>query len=544
MPLSPGDQVGRYRVESLLGQGGMGAVYRAVDGELGRAVALKVIAEQPDEASVARFRREARAASALSHPNVATVFDVGTHEGSPYLVMELLDGHTMRRYVGDREIHDEKKLTWLLDVARALEAAHRAGLVHRDVKPDNVMVTSSGTAKLLDFGIARPAVTPIDPTAPTTQGASTNLTQAGKIVGSPFYIAPEQLKGDSADARSDQFAWGVTAYELLSGRLPWGAAATSFALAAKMLNEDARPLAAEDTDADPRVIEVVMRALTRDPAERFASMSEVIAALGGTPADGATALPRRTGDAPVAEGKTAEGATQRRSVPILPIVIAGAVVLIGVWLVPAILRDVRGPGSEPKKGEPILGLSDSVTKQREAELDVLLPKTAPSASAGGAIRKCREKDGCSDGNTPWCTPAGRKVACCAQGLVGSASGRCECAPGGTLDKALIDGGCKQGEPTTGGPIQKVVREHFDAFRSCYEAALAKNPKISGKVSIELDVAPDGTAYDGRLAGASVPDPVFQDCLVQEVAKMRFLPPLNGHTNVVYPLDFSPGEPTK
>ncbi|NUO51596.1 MAG: protein kinase, partial [Polyangiaceae bacterium] len=509
----------------------------------GRAVALKVIAEQPDEASVARFRREARAASALSHPNVATVFDVGTHEGSPYLVMELLDGHAMRRYVGDREIEREKKLAWLRDIARALDAAHRAGLVHRDVKPDNVMVTSSGTAKLLDFGIARPAVAPIDPTAPTTQGASTNLTQAGKMVGSPFYMAPEQLKGDVADARSDQFAWGVTAYELLSGELPWGFEPTPFALAAKMLNEDARPLDARDAEADPRAVEVVMRALSRAPEERFASMAEVIAALGGTPAEGIAAPPRRTGDPPVAEGKTAEGSKPARSIPIFPIAIAAAVVLIGVWLVPSILRDVRGPNSEPKKGEPILGLSDSVTREREAELDKLIPKTAPSASAGTVVRKCREKDGCSDGNTPWCI-AERKVACCAPGLVGSAAGRCECAPGGTLDKALIDGGCKQGEPKTGAPIQKVVREHFDAFRACYETALTKNPKISGKVSIEFDIAPDGSAYDGRLAGASVPDPVFQDCLVQEVSKLRFSPPLDGHTNIIYPLDFSPGNDTK
>ena len=119
MPLEPGDQIGRYRIESLLGPGGMGAVYRAVDGELGRAVALKVIAEKPDESAVARFRREARAASALTHPNVATVFDVGTHDGSPYLVMELLDGHSLRRYVGDREVGPEKKLAWLTDIARA-----------------------------------------------------------------------------------------------------------------------------------------------------------------------------------------------------------------------------------------------------------------------------------------------------------------------------------------------------------------------------------------------------------------------------------------
>lgn len=544
MPLSPGEQIGRYRVEALLGQGGMGAVYRATDGELGRAVALKVIAEKPDDAAVARFRREARAASALSHPNVATVFDVGTHDGSPYLVMELLDGHSLRRYVGDRGVGAPKKLSWLMDLARALEAAHRAGLVHRDVKPDNVMVTGGGTAKLLDFGIARAQAVPIDPTAPTTQGSATNLTQAGKIVGSPCYIAPEQLRGDVADGLSDQFAWGVTAYEVLSGELPWGTEATAFAIAAKMLNEDARPLQERTSDVDEQTAAVVMRALSRDPADRFGSMADVVAALGDAELPSAGAGASSIGSRAIAEGRTADGTTTApRRVSLWPIGVALGVVVLGIWLVPQILKDTRGAGSEPKKGEPILGLSDSVTKKREAELDVLIPKTAPSASSG-VVRKCKENVGCSGGNTAWCSADGRRVSCCATGLVGSAAGRCECAPGGTLDTALIDGGCKQGQPKSGAPIQKVVRERFDAFRACYEKALAKNPKISGKISLEFDLAPDGSTYDARLAGASVPDPVFQGCLVDEVAKLRFPEPLDGHTNIVYPLDFSPGDDTK
>jgi hypothetical protein len=461
--------------------------------------------------------------------------------------MELLDGDPLRRFVGDDAIPLAKRIGWLEDVARALGAAHEAGLVHRDVKPDNVIVTRGGPAKLLDFGIARPAPTPIDPTAPTTRDQATSLTKTGAIVGSPFYIAPEQLRGDPADPRSDQFAWGVTAYELLSGELPWGLEATSFALAARMMNEDAPDLR-RHAAIDERVARVVMRSLARDPADRFPSMAAVVGALAGHPFDTGDAVPNGSGTSSsgeqAARGKTSSVATtERRPVPWTAIAIAAAVVVVGVFTIRSILKDAKvGPSRVEKSNEPILGLSDSATKQRDRDLHTPVPKNPQASQA--AARKCKDSSICSKDNAAWCAADGRHLACCAAGLVGNAAGRCECAPGGTLSQALIDGGCKQGEPKRAEPIQKIVRARFDAFRACYEKALEKNPKVSGKVTLRFDIATDGSTYDTGLAGASVPDPVFQDCLVEEVSKLRFDAPLDGHGSVVYPIDFSPGAPQK
>ncbi|HEY4121735.1 MAG TPA: serine/threonine-protein kinase, partial [Byssovorax sp.] len=216
--LKPGDTVERYTVEAILGEGGMGSVYRAHDERLERHVALKVVRLEKGEDegarrdSTARLVREARAAAKLDHPNAVSIFDVGELDGTAFIAMELVPGRTLRAAlaeipppaVGDR-------VRWLVDVARALAAAHRAGIVHRDVKPENVMVRPDGVVKVLDFGIARRAKRGVDPSAPTEEGTIATLTQAGVHVGTPAYMAPEQIKGDAIDGRTDQFAWGVLA---------------------------------------------------------------------------------------------------------------------------------------------------------------------------------------------------------------------------------------------------------------------------------------------------------------------------------------------
>jgi serine/threonine-protein kinase len=277
--------VGRYRVERLLGRGGMGAVYVATDTALGRSVALKVVAFDPrlDDSAArdARMRlvREARAAASLSHPNVVTLHDVGEHEGMPFLAMELVPGASLRERMGAPATVEEK-LGWLRDIARALAAAHDSAIVHRDVKPENVIVQPDGHAKVLDFGIARRPAAVVDVNAPTAapDDALGTLTHAGALVGTPRYMAPEQLRGEAVDARTDQFAWGVLAYELFSGQLPWGGA-DGVALIANVLDTPARPLAA--VDAPPALAAVVARALKKAPADRFASMGAALAALEG-----------------------------------------------------------------------------------------------------------------------------------------------------------------------------------------------------------------------------------------------------------------------
>src|SRR6185437_240582 len=190
----------------------------------------------------ARLVREARAAAALDHPNAVSIFDVGEHDGAPYIVMELVEGQTLRSGVGDASTPIATRVTRLADVARALAAAHRRGLVHRDVKPENVMVRTDGVVKVLDFGIARRAGNGgADPHADTQTPALPTLTVDGVKLGTPVYMSPEQIKGDVLDGRTDQFAWGVVAYELLAGRLPWRGSSDAMAVMASVLTDRPDP---------------------------------------------------------------------------------------------------------------------------------------------------------------------------------------------------------------------------------------------------------------------------------------------------------------
>lgn len=525
MPLAPGDQVGRYRIEALLGKGGMGEVYRATDTELGRQVALKIIADKPDEAAVARFRREAQAASRLHHPHVATVFDVGVHEGSPYLVMELLDGGPLRRFVGEKSVAVAERLGWLLDVASALEAAHEAGLVHRDVKPDNVIVTEAGQAKLVDFGIARPAPSPVDPSAPTAP-VGPPLTRDGTVIGTPAYMAPEQLRGEPVDGRADQFAWGVTAFELLAGQLPWGSASSAFAVAAKIMNEEPRDVGELVGRADPTVVEVVRRALSRDPADRFSSMKELRVALSAA--------------APATEGNeggagAAEARSERRA-GVWPVLLGAAVVLaLGTWMLVGLLERARAPRkTAASAGAPLLGLSDKATRERESADHTLVPKAASSPT-----RRCEDATtGCTEGSFAWCTAEGKRTACCGKGLVGNAAGRCSCAPGGTLDQKLIEGGCTRGPEDVAGPIRKLIEERRRDLQACYDEALTRTPKVSGSLKLRFLLSPTGRAYAITLVGATIPDSALQDCVVQVVSAIGFPPPVDGFLDVTFPFDFT------
>lgn len=255
--LKEGQTFAHYVIEAPIGEGGMGAVYRAHDTKLRRKVALKVIHPDlnvPDAA--ARLVREARAAAALAHPNTIAIHDLGEIDGTVFLVMELISGTSLRAYVGDTSVPVTQKLRWLVDMARGLGAAHKAGLVHRDVKPTNVMVSDDGVVKVLDFGLAKPL-----------EAASLN-TDVGLVVGTPRYMAPELFTGIRADARSDQFAFGVTAYELLSGEHP---------------GSPVGPVpAALDTrvpEVGPAAARIIARTLSRTASDRYASMNDVATAL-------------------------------------------------------------------------------------------------------------------------------------------------------------------------------------------------------------------------------------------------------------------------
>jgi len=262
VPLAPGETFERYTIEALVGRGGMGDVYKAVDTRLHRPVALKVL--RADKAGdltgsggdgVQRLLREARAAAAFNHASSVSIYELGEAEGIPYIAMEFVVGKPLRAYCGDRETPLETKIEWLVDVAKALFAAHKAGLVHRDVKPGNIMVNEDGAVKVLDFGLAKP-VKKIDP-----QGFTTMM---GQVLGTPRYMAPEQLEGKPVDARCDQFAFGITAYELVTGVYPGGPLAG---------------LALPITSVPPEVSQAILRMMERDPTKRFADMDQAAAAL-------------------------------------------------------------------------------------------------------------------------------------------------------------------------------------------------------------------------------------------------------------------------
>jgi len=278
--LAPGTMRGSYRVIREIGRGGMGCVYLAEDTRLGRHVALKAVAPDlvRDASHRERLRREARAAGALSHPGICTVYALEDLDGETYLASEFVDGATLRDEIaaGVRPA-PEQVLATARDIASALAAAHDRGIVHRDLKPENVMRTHDGRIKILDFGLAR-----LD--ADGTGDESAFVTRAGVIVGTPAYMAPEQLTGKAVDARADVFAFGVLLYEYACGIHPF-AAGSPIATMARVLDSQVTPLVDRCPDLPAQVVDVVARCLRKLPEERFGSAREVVGALSRPPAD-------------------------------------------------------------------------------------------------------------------------------------------------------------------------------------------------------------------------------------------------------------------
>lgn len=274
-----GEPFGRYTILSRIGEGGMGVVYRAHDTHLDRRIALKLLRTDISAASLeredaaTRLLREGRAAAALSHPNVVTVFDVGEWRGTHYIAMELVDGQTLRTKIGDPSIGIDTRVRWLIEIATALAEAHARGIVHRDVKPENVIVGGNGAVKVLDFGIARRA------TGGVPMTSSSNVRRESTIFGSPMYMAPEQLRGEAIDGAADQFAWALLAYELLTGHHPWESATSDVELARWILGTTVKRPSTFEPALPLRVDEAISRALRKNPAHRFATMREVIEQL-------------------------------------------------------------------------------------------------------------------------------------------------------------------------------------------------------------------------------------------------------------------------
>src|SRR5690242_1528990 len=271
--LAKGTRLGDFEILSLIGTGGMGEVYRARDCRLERDVAIKVLPRfvSFDPERLHRFEQEAKAAAALNHPNILAVFQMGTYEGAPYLVSELLEGETLREEVKRGPIPPKKAIDYGLQIVRGLAAAHGKGIVHRDLKPENLFVTGDGRIKILDFGLAK--LTHQESATQLTK--QTSDTEPGAVLGTMGYMSPEQVRGQAADHRSDIFAFGAILYEMLSGKRAFQGATAADTTSA-ILNKEPKAIS-QVVPSVPRVVsQIVHHCLEKDPADRYQSAGELI----------------------------------------------------------------------------------------------------------------------------------------------------------------------------------------------------------------------------------------------------------------------------
>jgi serine/threonine-protein kinase len=351
--VAPGRQIGSYTVRKRLGSGGMGEVYLAHDARLDRNVALKLLDPTlvADGASRARFLREARLASSLDHPNICAVHEVGEADGRLFIAMQFVEGETLRRVIDGRPLGLESLLSIALQVADALAAAHDRGIVHRDVKAGNIMVTPDGRAKVLDFGLAK--------LLERAAGAhDTHLTVTGAVMGTPSSMSPEQARGERVDHRSDIFSFGVVLYEMATGRAPFKGRSRADLISA-LLTEPHAPATEVNDELPQRLSAVIDRALAKEPDDRFQSMAEVLADLRRVVADAggldklfsSSAGPRWAVPLVPPRRRSGLGAFARRiSKGPVPAFLVAAAVLAGLSLAIYSMRPAPQPAAAPPSG--------------------------------------------------------------------------------------------------------------------------------------------------------------------------------------------------
>ena len=317
MPDIIGENIGRYRVDAFIGEGGMGRVYRGFDASLGRAVAIKLLPEKVgnDRDRLERFVREARTASALNHPNVVTIYEIGSEESKQFIAMELLEGETLRERLTHGKFDLRRAIDTIAQIADGVAAAHSTGIIHRDLKPENIVLTKTGYVKILDFGLAKLRESPVGPDDGDTQ----KRTDPGTVLGSVGYMSPEQAAAREVDHRSDIFSIGCILYEVVSGRRAFSGASSIDTLH-KILHDDPAPLREFTPDVPVELQRIVRKCLAKDPDERYQSAKDLAIDL--------RSLRRDVDSAP----RVATASEPQRKAPPIGVIIALAVVAVAVLI--------------------------------------------------------------------------------------------------------------------------------------------------------------------------------------------------------------------